>query len=204
MTAPATSNRPRTSDRSRMRGATVIEYAFLIALLVIPLVETLEIVRDEQGETISENGARAGIPDEYSSGVDPADLPPVFDTGSNGSGSTNIETFASLAISGKRTGPKWTAVAVIAATDAGGPVSGGVFEGTWDVFDLDGTLNRSIAATCTIDTGGNCSLSLGNLNFGTAEVDHTATFTITALVSDDLAPAAGVVGSTISIDKTAL
>lgn len=192
------------SRRAKERGATVIEYAFLIVLLVVPLVEVSEAVQDRQSQTISENGARAGTPDEYSSGVDPTGAPPVFDDGDPGSGATGIETFATLSISGKKTGNKWTAVTVIAASDVNGPVSGGVFEGTWDVFDLDGTLDRSITATCTIDTNGNCALSLAKLDFGTAEVDHTATFTITGMVSDDLEPADGVVGSSISIDKTSL
>lgn len=190
--------------RGRQRGATVIEYSLLVVLLVVPLVEVTEAVRDQQGETITENGSRAGTPDEYSSGVDPVGAPPVFDDGDLGSGDTGIETFAALSISGKRTGSKWTAVTVIAASDVNGPVSGGVFEGTWDVFDLDGSLNRSVSATCTIDTKGNCTLSLAELNFGTSEKDHSATFTITGLESENLQPASGVVGSSISIDKTTL
>lgn len=190
--------------RSNERGATAIEYAFLVALMAVPLVEVVEIVRDEQGEVIAENGARAGVPDEYSSGVDPAGQPPVFVNGSSGSGTTGIETSAALSISGKRKGQKWTATVVISATDVNGPVSGGVFEGTWEVFDLDGTLNRTLTATCTIDTKGDCTLSLADLNFGTADKDHAVTFTITDLVSDDLVPAAGVVGSTISVDKSLL
>lgn len=194
----------RSFGRGRQRGATAIEYALLVALMAVPLVEVVEIVRDEQGEVISENGARAGIPDEYSSGVDPAGAPPVFENGTNGSGTTGIETSAALSISGKRKGSKWTAVVVIAASDTNGPVSGGVFEGIWEVFDLDGTLDRTVNASCTIDTKGDCSLSLADLNFGTADKDHSVIFTITDLVSDDLVAAPGVVGSTISVDKSLL
>jgi hypothetical protein len=185
-----------------MRGATAIEYAFLVALFTIPLVEVVEIVQDEQGEHIAESGNRAGTPAEYSSGVPPVPPPTTLDDGSNGSGNTNIETFASLTISGKRQGPKWTATAEIAASDVNGSVSGGVFEGTWEIYDLDGTLDRTVAASCTIDTKGDCTLSLASLNFGTADKDHSATFIITGLVSEDLVPAAGVIGSTITIVKT--
>jgi Flp pilus assembly pilin Flp len=189
----------------RQRGATVIEYAFLIVLLVVPLVEVTDAMQDQQGETILENGTRAGTPAEYSSGVAPSTPPPTFDDGDAGSGDTGIETSATLSISGTKKGKKkWTAAVVIAATDASGPVSGGVFEGTWDVFDLDGTLNRTIVASCTIDTGGNCTLSLANLDLDTPEIDHSVAFTITDLTSDDLVAADGVVGSSISIEKTTL
>lgn len=190
--------------RRQQRGATLIEYALLITLLVVPLVEVSGRVRDSQGDTITENGNRAGIPDEYSGGVDPSSAGPVFDSGDQGTGSTGIETFAALSASGKKKGNKWTAVVAIDASDASGSVSGGVFDGTWEVFDLDGTLNRTFSSTCTIDTKGTCTLSLAQLNFGTAEVDHTATFTITGLTSEDLVPGPGVVGSTISIEKTTL
>lgn len=192
------------SRSNRQRGATVIEYAFLIVLLVVPLVEVTEAMQDEQGETIAENGARSGIPDEYSSGVDPVGAPPVFDDGDGGSGETGIETSAAMSITRQKQGNKWTAVAVIAASDVNGPVSGGVFEGRWDIFDFDGTLDRTVSASCTIDTKGDCTLSLANLNFGTAEVDYSITFTITDLVSDDLVPAADVIGSSISVDKGGL
>lgn len=185
-----------------MRGATAIEYAFLVALFTVPLVEVVEIVQDQQGEQITESGNRAGTPAEYSSGVPPVPPPTTLDDGSNGSGDTNIETFAALTTRGMREGAKWTAVAEIAATDANGSVSGGVFEGTWEIYDLAGTLDRTVAASCTIDTKGDCTVSLASLNFSTADKDHSATFTITKLDSEDLVPAAGVIGSSVTIAKT--
>ncbi len=61
----------RKLDRTskRQRGVTTIEYAIVVAAIIVPLSIAVERFQAESGPIIAEAGNRAGIPVEYSEGV---------------------------------------------------------------------------------------------------------------------------------------
>ena len=51
------------------RGASAVEYAFIAALIIIPLIAGTHLLRQESTSVIVEGGKRSGTPAEYSEGA---------------------------------------------------------------------------------------------------------------------------------------
>ncbi len=55
--------------RATERGASLAEYAFIAAIVLIPLIVGMELLQQQSKEVIVDGGSRAGTPAEYSEGA---------------------------------------------------------------------------------------------------------------------------------------
>ncbi len=188
------------SNRKRQRGATVIEYAFVVALVVVPLTSVVDNFQAAEKDHLESSAQRVGSPEEFASVVQP--------TGNgNAASGTNTtvasSTEASIAMTGTAStqgSQKWTSVVVIRVVDsASNPILDAEITGTWQRVHADGTIT-SETAHCSSNSAGDCTLSLWNLRKRphSQAIDETV-FTVTALTAANTTPASGVVGSAISV-----
>ncbi|MFT7598279.1 MAG: Flp pilus assembly pilin Flp [Acidimicrobiales bacterium] len=190
----------KNSARSRERGATVVEYAFLTGLLMVALTAVVGQIEESEAEALNDAGGRVGIPEEYSSysGRGGSVLPPG---GGGGAAGGSIEASVALSATVSQQGSqKWTTVVDVAITDvSGNPILDGEITGTWIKTYIDGSTQVE-SGQCTSNSSGTCTLSLWNLH----RVPHSSAvvsvqFTVDALTAADVTPAAGAIGSFISV-----
>ncbi|MEZ5340985.1 MAG: hypothetical protein R2706_05930 [Acidimicrobiales bacterium] len=188
------------SQRRRQRGATLIEYAFLVALLVIPLSRVVGGLQDAEKGRLETSSQRVGMPEEFASNT------PTGGNGTAGSGSdttTNSTAEVTISVTGNSSAQgskKWTAVVEIEVTSTdGAPILDAELTGTWQRVYADGTTTVE-EAHCSADSSGVCTLSLWNLRAAPHEsaVDQVI-FTVTALTATDATLASGVLGSAITV-----
>ncbi len=188
------------STNDRQRGATAIEYAMVVMLVVTPLTFLVDSIQDGQRDHLIEQGDRVGTPEEEDS-LAPYVVSYSGGSGTNGSSGGAISASISLTGTTATQGQKWTAVVEARVVDgAGGPILDASVSGTWLLIYNDGRTSTQ-SAQCNADSTGACSISLWNLR----RVPHnnaidSVVFTVDNIEAADVTPAPGAVGSSISVD----
>ncbi len=188
------------ANRKRQRGAAIIEYAFVVALIVVPITAVIDDVQAAEKDHLESSAQRVGTPEEFASVVQPSGNGNAA-SGTNTTVATSLQ--ASIAMTGTAStqgSQKWTSVVVIRVVDgSGNPILDAEITGTWQRVYADGTVT-SETAHCSSNSAGDCTLSLWNLRKRphSQAVDETV-FTVTALTATDTTPASGVLGSAISV-----
>ncbi len=185
----------------RQRGATVIEYAFLVFLVLVPLTMVVDRIQDGQRDQLISSGDRVGTPEEENS------LAPYVSSytgGSGSSGSSGGTIVAAVTLTGTPStqgGQKWRAVVEAQVVDGGGaPILDAVVTGNWLVIYTDGRTPTTEAAQCNADSAGNCTLSLWNLRrVPSPDSVESVVFTIDNIEGADVVPAPGAIGTSISV-----
>ncbi len=194
---PAGSDRIR--QHSRERGVTAVEYALLIAALLVPLVLGVQAVQANGGSRLDRSGHRIGTPTE-------SFVPNTPTTGvivapsstSEPPAQTTTVTGATLQGNATPQSGKWTATVIITLVDQNGqPIAGAGISGTWAI---DGG-GAQQATTCTTDTGGRCTVTQWNLK-RSGEVIHLSTsFTLGNITGTSLTIGPGVTGTSVTVQK---
>lgn len=186
--------------RRRQRGAGLIEYAFVVALVVVPLTTVIGDVQSAEKDHLESSAVRVGTPVEVASVVRPSSNSYTA-AGTNTTVATSNQ--ASITMTGTastQSGQKWTSVVIVKVVDAGGaPILDAEITGTWQRVYANGTVINE-TAHCSSNSAGDCTLSLWNLRRRphTQAIDETI-FTVTALTAANTTPASGVIGSAISV-----
>ncbi len=184
------------------RGATVIEYGIIVSILLISLSTVITRFQESEASIVVASQNRVGTPPEvlsYNAGA--AGNPIAPGGGGGGGGGSTIQTTVSTAGTATAQGSKkWTAIVEMVALDgSGNPVLDAQIAGTWTLTGDDGSLTTS-SANCSSDSSGVCNISkwgLQRIPPGTTIV--SAEFVIDGVTGQDLVPAAGVIGSTVTI-----
>lgn len=144
---------------NRERGATVVEYALAVAVVVVLCLGALQVLEDESEDRLSDRGDVAGAPlDESFRGLGESAGSPGGGGGGGGGtpGPTGIR-LGSL-VGGFQQGfpdvAKWDAVVTVTFTDNGGvPLAGVTVNGTWSPSG-----HGSGGLSCVTDAAGTCQL----------------------------------------------
>lgn len=171
--------------RGTESGATLVEYALIIGLVVLVSIGAIESVVDRGEDRLDDRRNSAGAPD-----VDAAAFPPPSgsgggDGGGDGSGdggTTAVEPHVSLASSTQKQNPPggnkvWTATVTVLVSDPSDntPIGGVEVSGSFDPAVPAGKTYR-----CTTDTAGQCQMTQA-MERDNKEPDYVAsvTFTVT-------------------------
>lgn len=181
--------RPARSVRAE-RGAGLVEYALVMALVAIGLVAVIGAFQDSEAEQLEARGARIGMPDLDATPPttgpsgggggpateDPSD--PVVDVALGpGTGAQALATNAN----------KWKAVVTLVVVDGGGnPVEGVTIGGTWSPEGVQQD------TSCTTGTNGTCDVVRWNLQRGPGAV---ARFQIVAVSGTGYRDGGTIVGT---------
>lgn len=181
------SRKTSRGKRLRQRGASALEVAFLMGLFVIPTVQTVDYLQNQQGSNLEAGAGRIGSPAE-NSGFGATGAGNGYNSGNtNTTPTTGIETTLSFSTTTTiaTNGKKWSALVVIDPVDNGGAaVSNGTIEGTWTITD-DAGLTRTEAGSCVISAG-QCTLQISQLSNQNPDKDVSVVFTVSNLDSTDL------------------
>ncbi|MDH3756047.1 MAG: hypothetical protein OEU32_19460 [Acidimicrobiia bacterium] len=171
--------------RTGERGATIVEYGLVVALVVAVSVLAIDGLTDTSTDALEARGDRIGNPSNDATGV--AD---GTDTGTTIG--EDIETSDPIVevklddIQNRRSlgdGPKWQAsVDVIVTTISGSQVTGAVVNGTW--YPSTGPLAGGAAVTCTTDATGLCTMTVDGLQNSGASQVHNVSFEFVSIDAD--------------------
>ncbi len=170
------------------RGATVVEYALGVALILVVCLVGIRAAERSSGSKLSSAGAIGGNPDA-AQGLGGA--PSTTATTSPGSTTTTVPGTKTVHLSGAVPGttvthPKWNATITFTVLDSNGqPVAGVVIAGSWSQGGQD--------PGCTTNSSGQCFVD----DTGLQQSRTTDVFTISGMSPGANGPA-GVVWDTSS------
>lgn len=136
------------------RGATVPEYALIVALVVVGLIAGLGFLQDRSTQKLGDEDARIGVIEDqaaYATPVGPGG-PPVTDPPPPAGSTLSAPQFSAPNASNAASN-KWNAFITITVVDSlSQPVSGVVIGFRW-------TSGGNPSGSCTTNGSGQCSLS---------------------------------------------
>jgi Flp pilus assembly pilin Flp len=175
-TATTSATRSRRSRRLRGdTGATVVEYAMGLALVLVVSLASLEYLEDSASDEFDGRADRAGAPDLSEGSADGGTT-----DGGTGSGGTDgpPPVTQEVAFGGfenvRSTGNNpWRANLSVQVDDtSGNGLSGVTVSGTWSY--LDGSTPVTVEAVCNQTNGsGSCQFQLSDIPPGVQEVTFT-------------------------------
>jgi len=174
----------RLNARIRERGATALEAAIIISVVVVPLVAVVDSVQEKQADNVETSADRIGYPTEAGSlsttptttGSSASTTPTTASTGP-------IDTYLTMNWTSAAQGASWTGTLIIDVADLSGTSqSNGTIDGLWTLDD-----GSTQTVVCSIDTSGQCTMTIKIKK----TLSTTATFSIVSMTSDDLTLAAG-------------
>ncbi len=181
--------------RRNERGVTAVEYALILAMILLPLVLGVRAVQDRGASELNSSGDRIGTPDESFVPNTPTTGVVVNPSSSSTPAATGtVATSVGLVGSASTQGAKWTSTVVVTLYDQNGqPIAGASMTGEWTANGNQQT------TTCTTDTNGKCTVTQWNLkNGGVGEVlDNT--YTILNITGSSLTIGPGVTGTSITV-----
>lgn len=174
------------------RGATMVEYALGVALLVVACLGAISFLEDESRDSLDESSDLAGNPDGLEAGspggstggttggdtggtttdgsTDPADAP----DGVVVSSITGTSTIAP---------PDWVATVSVIASDSSGALAQGVLvTGTWDPAVAGSTVS------CTTGADGRCVFTQQGMKRSGGNSIPQTTFTVTSMTFPTSSP----------------
>jgi hypothetical protein len=171
--------------RHQEKGATLVEYALLIALVVVVCIGVIEVLTDNSDEKVDTRSGEIGVPSEENA------LPGATDgsgggtstDGSDGGGSVSAVAHVgglSAATSTSSNGNKWSATVTVTIVDASGePVTGATVTGDWSAGN-GGT-------SCVTGASGTCPISSADFNAGGGNPVESVTFSVTNVSGSSVA-----------------
>ena len=184
----------------RQRGATALEMAFLMFLIVVPLVYAVDGVTNRGGSRLDEDGERIGQP------VEGYGLPSPSTTVVVASSSTSAPpsglVVASAGFTSQATlqdNNKWTANLVITLTDSSGvPIAGATVSGQWSTFT-----GAKQDTSCITDGDGRCTVTQWGLKASGTDIVTDTTYTLLDATGDGVSIDPAVVGTSVTVNNTA-
>ncbi len=182
--------RRRASDR----GATLVEYALLVALFGLVLVASVDALQGSETEYLESSSDRIGMPDLDASppgattttgpgeGPQPTEPPP----------DSVLVQIEAPTVSADEQGNNWRARIDFLASGSGLAKEGVVISGFWSPSGGGGQTTTS----CTTDSAGTCQMVRWNMSKDTYD---QATFTITSVSGPGYSPAPGMIGTEIVV-----
>lgn len=170
--------------RKRLRsdaGATLVEYALLVALILVVSIGAISALEDRADERAGSTAGRIGAPGDaayYGGGT----------TGGSTGGSTtgppppppSTVTVSSITSTPPPTndGSKWVASATITVVDGATPLVGVIVTGSWTIEGPGG--GSPTTATCPTGITGACAVQFNSIQDSKEQVR----FTVTKLTKD--------------------
>ena len=146
------------------RGVTVVEYALVIALVLIPALIAIARVQDTAEAKITEHGASAGAPDLPDAGIpvttSTTAVPPSASTTTTAAPGVNATAAfgsTSLGINNNRWSPRVDVHAIDSADNS--VLTGVTITVTWTEVPSGDTTTQS----CAVPSTGVCTFQLNNL-----------------------------------------
>jgi hypothetical protein len=177
----------RLASRGRsVRGASGVQYALGMSLILAATLGSLDAFEQQSSEALESRGNSIGTPDlDQPVETTTTTAPPIG--GGDGTTTTSApptppdSTVASATATTSSSGNKWTATIVISITDGGSPVHKARVDAIW-------TLNPSGATTvvtCETQPNGTCTFAMRNLpTLGNSDHVASVSFTVTAVTPD--------------------
>ncbi|MGQ0830346.1 MAG: Flp family type IVb pilin [Microthrixaceae bacterium] len=166
-------------ERDAERGATVVEYAMAVALVLVVSIGAISRLQTSSKSELASDGTRVG------SAGDNAYYPGASTT-STTTATTTTTTTPSVAVhpssltatpAASNNGSKWIANATVTVVNSAGvPVPGALVQGTWS------SPTPSVTSSCTTTASGTCTLQRTDIN----DSKPTAQFDITAITGTGL------------------
>lgn len=177
----------------RDRGATLVEYALLVALFAVVLIASVDVLQGSETDYLESSGQRIGMPDLDAS-------PPTSTTTTTvdgGSDTTDPSESTTVALEPPEVktdeqGNNWSATILLTFTSGGIPQEGVTVTGSWDPS------GNHEETSCTTNSAGECSVIRWQLNKN--QVDQ-ATFTVEVISGTGYVAGDGVIGTEITALK---
>jgi Flp pilus assembly pilin Flp len=190
--------------RTEERGATTVEYALIIALVVVLCLGAIQALQTKGTAKVDEGAAERGRPTEQlflpsASGV-------IIGGGSGstvGSGAATVEVFDIQGTSAEGQGSTWVATVTVKVKNVATPElwSGVTVTGTW--FYLDSGTPKTASGTCPTDSTGLCTISLSGLKSNKTDSAEFRSITLTGSGITQQAPIPDPVSTSGPIAKPA-
>jgi Flp pilus assembly pilin Flp len=168
-------------NRQPDRGATLVEYSLLVALIAVVSLGTISAAEDSSRDHLDDRGSSIGGSSE-DIGIVPVagstDDEDDDEGDEEGDGTTTydatVQNMTGTATNGSPSS-KWIAQVVITVVDASGnPINGITVSGSWDTAGTP-------AGECTTDSNGSCTVQRNDVQ----DSKTTATFMIASMSSTD-------------------
>ena len=163
---------------ARYRGASTVEYALALALVVLTLPPAIGWLKDSSSAEFQSRATSAGAPD---AGVAPptvssTTIPATTLAATTTTASLPIDATASLTVTANRQGNSWSATVTVTVVDQSGqPVAGVLVTGAWNPA-LSGE------TSCTTAANGQCSMTQAGMEArDNKPFVASVTFSITAV-----------------------
>lgn len=176
-------------DRQRDRGASLVEYALLVALFGLVLVASVDALQGSEADHLESSSQRIGMPDLDQSppgsttstttgeGPSPTEPPPE----------SVVVIVEAPTTSAEESGNNWRARIEFLVSGSGLAREGVVISGFWDPSGGGQT-----TTSCTTTSAGTCEMVRWNMSKNTYD---QATFTITSISGPGYSPAPGMIGA---------
>ena len=186
-------------SRRNERGVTAVEYALILAMIMVPLVMGVQAVQDGGASELNSSGDRIGTPEESFVPNSPTTgvvIAPSSTTASTVPGT--VVTSATLTGSATKQGTKWTSTVVITLFDQNSqPIAGATITGTWTANGNNQT------TTCTTDTNGKCTVTQWNLKMSGNGETAANTYTVGGITGTNLTIGPSVTGTSVTVNRPA-
>lgn len=162
------------------RGATMVEYALAVALVVVGTIGGISKIVDSGDDVLGSSGNRVGSADDtsyYAGATTTSSTTPSSTTSTTALPGTAVQPSSITATPPpSNAGNKWIANATVAVTMSSSPfsgVAGLLVEGEWTLVG-GGSVD---AASCTTTASGTCTVQRTDI----VDAKPVAVFTITAI-----------------------
>jgi len=165
----------------RDRGAALVEYAMLMALVVVVSLAAISALTDESDAKVAAQPDRIGLPSEDNAlNAPPGDADPGGDDDDGGSSGPVTAHVGGLSGATSVSNNDWSAtITITVVDDSDNPVQGATVTGSWSV-GTGGT-------TCTpTSASGTCSITSSALRRTGGSAVPSVTFTIGAISGTDV------------------
>lgn len=164
----------------RERGATLVEYALLVALIVVVSLGAIQSLETKGKSKVDDGASDRGLPSEQLFLPSPSGSIIGGGSGSTvGSGAATVEVFdlvGSSADAGGTGPPTWVASATVRVKNVATPDlwNGVTVAGTWTY--LEGSTPRTVVRSCVTANTGVCTITLTGLRKEGGTRTDSATF----------------------------
>lgn len=167
----------RQRGQSWERGATMVEYALLVALIAVVSLGAIQRLENRSSAKVDEGAGDRGEPSEQLYLPSASGTIVGGGTGTSvGSGAATVEVYDVVGSADNDPGSDWAAVVTIRVKNVATPDlwAGVTVSGTWRY--TEGSTAKTQPGTCTTDNTGQCSVSIANLKKSGAKAILSVTF----------------------------
>jgi Flp pilus assembly pilin Flp len=174
-------------------GATLVEYALIVGVLVVVLIGVIQFVTDEGSSELADRGGRVGAPDVDATGATPSPTSPTSTPGPTvtttppAAVDVVVEDLGTCWTLGS-TGNSWNARFTFTLVDqiTNGTVEGVNVGGTYRVYSGGSQVGPDEAVTGQSATEGRVSLTLPGLRTNGANQSDRVEFQLTSITGPNV------------------